>query len=383
MTLLDYSNLSGSKFWDKLLPAAAEALNTLQTLWNKAGTLPLSQEEGIQCLNALYIHTHARIAQYNKNLKANYPTKQFTKNQLQSKSLWWVDHFTTGINQWNTLNWFSSAKVEKPNGSVGYPGASTHFVLGYTGYPFYIIPIVHGAWHEPARNHDSIAIEMVNAGKLHLENGEWHFWSGKLPSELIEELPPVRIAPPFRGCDVMQPFTTEQIANNIKLKRVILAALPGKLAMERMTAHTDWREGKTDTGPLWPFKDVNDAAYDGLPINTYSFVQQYDLKVDKAATGAEAYTYDEVDNPEYGVNSPTHIDDPDPQVKIYTTKEVQEKLVKLGYRLVVDDDFGPKTQAAVKAFQTKWNIANPDSVQLKQDGIPGPQTCKRLGEATK
>lgn len=52
-------------------------------------------------------------------------------------------------------------------------------------------------------------------------------------------------------------------------------------------------------------------------------------------------------------------------------KALQELLNKAGYNLVVDSDFGPKTEAAVKAFQKQHN--------LEVDGIVGLKTWAALG----
>lgn len=56
------------------------------------------------------------------------------------------------------------------------------------------------------------------------------------------------------------------------------------------------------------------------------------------------------------------------------TLAVQTALAKLGYAIVVDGVSGPKTLAAIKAFQTAH--------QLRADGIVGPQTIKALQAAT-
>lgn len=49
---------------------------------------------------------------------------------------------------------------------------------------------------------------------------------------------------------------------------------------------------------------------------------------------------------------------------------LQRELVSRGFALVVDGDFGPKTENAVKEFQKKCGIS--------ADGIVGPQTMKYL-----
>ncbi len=51
-------------------------------------------------------------------------------------------------------------------------------------------------------------------------------------------------------------------------------------------------------------------------------------------------------------------------------RKVQRRLVERGYNLGVDGDFGPKTEAVVKQFQT--------DKRLLSDGIFGPQTYTAL-----
>lgn len=51
--------------------------------------------------------------------------------------------------------------------------------------------------------------------------------------------------------------------------------------------------------------------------------------------------------------------------------EVQQRLKDLGYRIVVDGDFGPKTREVVKKFQVEHG--------LRMDGVVGPQTLAALG----
>ena len=50
--------------------------------------------------------------------------------------------------------------------------------------------------------------------------------------------------------------------------------------------------------------------------------------------------------------------------------QIQKALVSQGFTLTADGKFGPKTQAAVKAFQTKNG--------LSADGVVGPKTWAKL-----
>lgn len=384
--LIDYSSIAKREFWDLVKNEGESAKETFKRYWDALTERTLTQEEAIECLNALFIDSHRRILEHSSALAKEYPTRQHTKNRLENQQdLWFVDHFTAGISCWSTLNWFSSAKRKKKNGKMGLAGASTHFIQGYHGAPFYIIPLMHAAWHEPRRNRDSIGLETVNAGRLHRnKEGRWCYWARELPMNLVLELPPVLLAKPYRGNKVMQPFTQEQLINNIKLKRLLIAALPERMGASRMSQHTDWRSGKSDMGPLFPFEDCNEAAYNPEPILELDFIQKegYSELLDEHGTVWDEVhgwdKHDDTENPSYGEDAPTHEDDSDDDPdKVYSVKDVQEQLVRKGHTLIEDGRMGPKTRRAVKQFQRDWNKKNPID-QLKVDGIPGPQTCNRL-----
>jgi len=384
--LTDFTKLTQKDFWAKVKKEARDDREIVEELWEKVGEEPLTQAEAAECLDCLYIVSHKQIIDARKDLKKFYPTKQLTKNKLKKvKDLWWTDHFTAGISVLSTLNWFSSKKFKKKNGQVKYAGASTHFVLPYHGLPYYIIPLMHGAWHEPRRNKDSISIEMVNAGKIKQHEGKWCYWpkdfTTEIPKELVRELPPVRLDTPHRGVRIMQPFTREQLINNLKLKRVVITALEGRLELERMSQHQDWRDGKTDMGPLWLFDDVNESSFSGESIEELSFIQRYEDALDEEGEILEVTDIiDEADNPNHGERTPTHDDDEDDKDAVMSVKQVQEALVRLNIPVVVDGKFGPKTKAAVKRFQQQWNI-NHEEDRIAEDGKPGPQTCSRLRQA--
>lgn len=391
--LIDFMALPRKDFWELVADEGADAEANAVALWEKAVHTRLTQEEAVACLNALFIYSHARIKEYSGPLANVYPTKQYTPNRLGKRNtLWWVDHFTAGISRWSTLNWFSAAKRKKKSGKVGYAGASTHFVQGYHDLPFYIIPLMHGAWHEPNRNKDSYSIEYVNAGAVHIEQDaggidRWHYWARALPPKLVNDLPPVKLDTPYKGVKTMQPFTVEQFVNSIVLKRIVQQATQ-KMAPERMSQHSDWRRGKTDMGPLWPYEEINQAAFGTIPADEYGFIEEDEYEDYKEGLGA---TWDEVDgwrdetealnNPEYGAHTFTHDDDEDEEdiaSEMMSITEVQKFLTKkFYYPVTVDGKMGPNTRKFVKEFQRIWNSKNPNHL-LKEDGIPGPRTCSAM-----
>jgi hypothetical protein len=373
MKITDFMKWPRAEFWKQVDAQAEESKAAVERLWARATETILSQDDATECLNALFIHSHARIKAHSASLAKNYPTKQFTKNRLATcEEVWWTDHFTAGISRWSTLNWFSAAKRKKKNGKTGYAGASTHFVQGYHDLPFYIIPLVHGAWHEPRRNKDSFSIEYVNAGGLRLKNdasgtGRWHYWARALPESLVRELPPVRLDVPYRGVTVMQPFTQDQIINSIVLKRIVVAATNGILDSNRMSQHSDWRDGKTDMGPLWPYDAVNQAAYSTIPVLDYDFVQDTEvegLSDQKGDVWDEKTGWDNEDeardNPSFGHGAPTHDEDSeDESAPVFAVHDVQTHLVRVGYPITVDNKMGSETRKYIKTFQRKWNNNHP------------------------
>lgn len=397
--IIDYSGMPQKKFWSLVAAEAQDAHATVTRIWdNVRKGVPITPEQAIDCLNALFIDSHSRLRSSSKLLARYYPTKQYTKNTLKAVAhLWWLDHYTTGISALSTLNWFSSKQHKsKKTGKMRYNGASTHFVIPYHGLPYYIIPIIHKAWHEPKRNNDSLSVEMVNAGGVRLHRDVWCYWpsaekdktTGKpipyskpLPKNLVKELPPLRLDSPFRGHNVMQPFTTDQVENNIILKRIILMALGKRIAPERMSQHQDWRSGKADMGPLWPFVEVNESMFTTLPLEEYGFIRQHQNDQSDPSDSLSSHSdtvESEVDNPEYGVKTPTQDDDSDPDSDInFDIEGLQTALVSLGYVIMIDGIFGRKTRETVLKFQQDWNRKHYEDL-LILDGLPGPNTNKRI-----
>lgn len=362
------------KFWSLIEAEAANAQEEFLRLWALSETCRLSKKEACECLNALFIYSHSRIQNLlGKSATAAYPTTKCSPNRLVSKpALWWVDHFTAGISHISTLNWFGTPS----------PGrVSTHFIIGYHADPFYILPLQHGAWHAPARNADSWSIEMVNAGPVKPRKDEWLLWNGRiLPEKLVKELPPQAVTPEYKGAKYFQPFTTDQVKNNIKLKRVLRWATEDKLLdRARMTQHSQWQPGKFDMGPLWPLDDVNDAAFEDYPLDELQAYHNALMAIelpgerptcktvyDDTEACSESIEYGEKENPE-DETTETHS----------SIEEIQILLANKGYGVSVDGIYGPVTRANVVKFQRSWNTYNPLDI-LVVDGVAGPQTLDRL-----
>jgi hypothetical protein len=338
-----------------------------------------------------------------------FPTKQGYANRLKNvEHLWWVDHATAGISGWGTLDWFSSkavnhtiacataeeaaalasrrvkykAKVVQAQDgkyAVKWKGPSeavTHFVVFPDGTPFMLLPLCDGAWGEPKRNGDAIQIETVNALAVHCKEGQWRYWAGPIPPHIMIAQPPVLLGEPYRGAMHMQPYTKAQVLTNILLKRVCAIAT-GRMALERMSQHADWRASKSDMGPLWPRSFCDTAAFERFPVESYQPEHAgllYDVKdtahPDKEVGGG----HEDSAAPLAGAADDTND----------SVKEVQTALIALyGEHSLAhgaDGSLGPETVRGVKRFQSNWNLLSSDD-PIRVDGIPGEETCKRLQKA--
>jgi len=371
--IIDYMKMPKKTLW-----ALVDSTDTsnLAALWEAAHKKILDREAAIDLLNLLFLDSHKRIKANSAVLAKNYPTVQFYKNTLQNVNhLWWVDHFTGGYNHWSTLNWFSAGLNKKAeDGTMHLAEASTHFVMGFHGLPFYIIPLCHAAWHVPARNKDSIGIEYVNVGPVESvsDASGMHFKGaiGNIPASVVQELAPVVLATPFRGAKIMMPFTQDQIIASIILKRVVIAALPDRFDLSRMSQHTEWNPHKFDMGPLWPFDEINQNAFSPEPVQEMSLVQRL-----------EDFVPPEERKP---ITLTAHIENTDAFDRGQATDEpahttlpidrIQTLLNTIGTtpRLTVSGVMDKATKNAVRLFQLKWNQTHED--KLVVDGIPGPLT---------
>jgi hypothetical protein len=406
-------------FWEDILYDPDTIRSEWEERWTRLSAGPVSADYAKLILAALWKRTHLDICRHyqaNKDdsYKRLFPTVQGYRNRLvKVENLWWVDHATAGVNGWGTLDWFSSKRrqhseaytnkieavsratlkrgscVEK-NGKyivtwTGLAEAVTHLVVFPDGTPFMLLPLDDGAWGEPKRNGDAIQIEMVNPLVVHRDSEDqmWHFWAGPIPKEMTDHQQPITLDKPFRGARYMMPYTYEQVVTNVKLKRLCYAILGKRMALQRMSQHTDWRESKYDMGPLWPFDLCNKAAFENYPIESYNFVMQVE--------GLTAKMPPVTDMTEVTVHEQEIIDIktlPDSDSEDHTlasVRDVQETLVKLYGPAVLpkygaDGDLGAETTAAVERFQKDWNRFR-SSDRIKIDGVPGVNTCARLIEA--
>ena len=386
--LQNYNHLPSKDFWNLVKTMGKSAKDAFQNSWADIGEgKVLSSKDAERTLNNLFIYSHQRILE--KSLDRFFPTQQNYNGALLSVSdMWWVDHYTAGINMWSTLNWFSSRK----NSNGKFNGASTHFVQDYHGDPMYLIALHNGAWHEPRKNKDSISIEMVNAGKLFRnDKGEWRYWANAIPQNLLDELPPVSMSPPYKGAEYLQPFTLDQVVNNIKIKRLVKMALGDKMSPVRMSQHSDWRSGKSDMGPMWPMADCNGSVFaEGVfPVSQLSFVQDFEnspLTKPEVIQHHHIIAEENKESPEYGVNIPTSDEDePDSHVHVLGVGAARPILDNLGFTSK-SSVYDARFRQAIEMFQAAWNHKKMDlypEEMLVVDGILGPKTTTALLAASK
>jgi len=386
--LVNYNQLPPKEFWTLVKANGKAAKEMFLADWAAIGDgKVLSEKQAQKALNNLFLYSHQRIME--KGLDKFFPTQQMYLGALGPvEDLWWVDHFTAGINAWSTVNWFSSRR----NANNKYNGASTHFVQDYHGDPLYLIALHNGAWHEPRKNKDSIAIEMVNAGKMFRDaKNEWRYWANAVPQNLIDELPPVALTPHYKGAEYMQPFTLDQVVNNIKIKRLVKMALSSRMSPLRMSQHSDWRDGKSDMGPLWPFADCNGGVFSEgtFPVAQLSFVQDFEnspISKPETILAHHGIIEENSESPEYGVNTPTNNDDElDSHKHVLSVVEAKPHLDKLGFTST-SKAYDASFKQAVSMFQASWNHKkmdlHPEEV-LVVDGILGPKTTTALLTAIK
>lgn len=364
--------MNGEVFCKKQFDKFYENSIIFNKLWKHIGNKNISRNDANQIIDLMYSITHARIWSIGGTaLSKYYPTPKRRIGELTDKqNLWWTFHSTGGVSEIPMISWFSGkARKQLPNGREAYRGGSTHFAILHDGTPLCFIKPTDSAWHCQRRNRDSLSVELVNACGLKPDsNGGFRWWNGKytLPYE------PEKTTK-WRGYEWWQPYDDRQIVSLIKLVKLCLYACGSKrFDRSRMCQHSDFNEHKIDCGPLFPFDMVvaeifsNDVCGDS------------NVDVSKISPGRIS------DETESEIRlMPLHGFDNDSMPCDDTTlhgsiKRIQTMLYSYGLYLgKIDGIFGTRTKSAVQTFQLEWNRLNYKD-PIKIDGIPGPETMKRL-----
>jgi len=366
--IIDYTSMDPKDFWALVDKQAETAQKRVEQLFRRAGTSDrLDVRQATDCLNLLFIDSHRRLREQYPDIAQYYPTKHVILNALKTaQDLWWVDHTTSHISTASVLKFFSNQET--------LSGFSTHFLVGYRELPLYLVPLVHGAVHEPHRNQDSISLSVMNAGGLSKNGVRWNFWAGEVPQRMITDLSPIRLSTPYRGFAALQPYTTEQIKNAIIIKRIVVSALRSKIDISRFTQHTDWDTYVVDMGPLWPSEQINNSAFENFPVWEHDFVQRYDSTLThESIEEADKNSGINTQNPEFSMSG-TDI--------LPSIEQVQLALCQAGIKVKINNKYDSTTRNALQKFQTKWNQTHLDS-QLDTNGIPNLPTYKCLQEEGK
>lgn len=165
-----------------------------------------------------------------------------------------VDHYTAAPTAGGTLRWFSNEP--RPEGSGN---SSAHYVVDVDGTAIQLVdPLTTVAWHATVANKDHVGIEHVNCGNLTPIGGTNFLYMGQYKYSVNISRPPENVDNAW-----WEPFSSAQIATNIVLKRLLLAAIPS-MKSENFIQHKDVAgANKVDCGPLWPMEDIRKLATSG------------------------------------------------------------------------------------------------------------------------
>jgi N-acetyl-anhydromuramyl-L-alanine amidase AmpD len=195
-----------------------------------------------------YSHSKRLIGE--KSFEKYLPSKRHGSAWKRGNPRGWVDHYTAGISARGTVLWFSNRDRETPGNS------SAHYIMSRRGVIITIVnPLSHIAWHATVANPTHIGIEHVNAGLLS-KAGSKVLYMGRHTYPL-DRVPYVQEL----SSGIWEPYLSQQLSNNIVLKRLLLCAAP-TLQQEYFVDHQVVDPiRKKDCGPLWPLKNLNRLVF--------------------------------------------------------------------------------------------------------------------------
>jgi len=311
-----------------------------------------------------------------------------------------MKHFTAGTGLIGSCRWGNSPH----NDRCSYP-----FVLGdrlMPGLPpmpdlvakyfsctiIMLSDLARGHWHGNWTNGFTVGEENRNAGPLRLKGGKFYWWAKEFKVDQMGKTP-VKIDGRWH-----EPFTAEQIVDNIWMTRLLVAAYQDEehsFDPRWVIPHSAVAWGKVDVGRAFPMNLVREA---GMSDPEQAAVDPWDLpwiKQYKAAPdialgaleeeeessfvdamlarteGDQRDEWDDGEEPELDDDMSTLVE----EGAWRDSKHLQKVLLglhELGYYITHDPstDYSAESKTAVWMFQK--------CARLKPDKIPGPKTRAKL-----
>jgi hypothetical protein len=347
-----------SKFWAWINKEKKHAAEVLRSGWDRLAHTSINSKEAQEILTALFIHTYARIISTYPELKEHLPYRTAMQGGLKTKNcVWWEDAATLCLDVKTSLT--NHATITEQN---------IHFIVPYTDYPLYLIPLPYCTYNYPLKYTETIYTEVVNPGPLKLVNHTWNYWGGRIPEALTMAIEPSLINAPHTDIQAVLPYTKRQIINNILLKRLVLAAQIMPLDINRFSQLSDWNSDDFGMGPAWPTIECNEAAANCDALAELDFLQRYE---ESPLAIPELNLFEDMTKNDALFARKR-------QATKTSIKELQTYLTYLGFTVEVNGVFDSKTKTKLTEFQMRWNHKNPRQPALPINGLPGNKTHARL-----
>ena len=169
-----------------------------------------------------------------------------TPNQSGAISpLYLIMHYTAGTSMDGAVSWLRNPAAK----------ASAHLVIDRSGKVVQLVPFNRRAWHAgiskwgnlESMNQYSIGIELVNAGKLRLSNGQW------LVESTLKPVPSAEVSLATHKNETKEVGWHEYTEVQIETASRIGALLHSVYGFTDVLGHDDVSPNrKVDPGPLFP-----------------------------------------------------------------------------------------------------------------------------------